>query len=661
MINFQKYSFKSIALYVGVFLILFFVVFVAQKTFSNKGINIAQVISTDKYSEEVGKSIFKDNGQVSGILYQEEEELFEKDKITTANKASYLITDDYRKIYISSDIKNIENYIGQNVVYDPSKKEIVEAKNNSSVKSGGLDGRRNGAALVFLVRFENSLQNPGSASEIRSKLFPTAPQVFDTLSFSLSSAYVDRFFKQTSQNKVKYNGKVYGWYEVPGPGSSYTSPDTGGVCYVSDSMIQDMVEYYDVNTSRYNTIITITNCADYNNIGGVYNGYYSVLGNGQPYWTVRMVAGHNNFYPAANGYTIVPGYASVITHELGHSFDLYHSNALDCNTVTIGQVCGHVEYGNPFDRMGLPDHMGILNFTQQKKAGWIDEDNILQITSPGTYHIDDIQKQDGVVGAEIFIPGLGLENPVFYLEHRKPIRFNSWLANPIYNDVVNGLLLYAKTGHTSPNGGGSMTWWQPPSWYNFPRIVDPNPTGESIIYDIWFDSIHDTFSDPNFGITIDVTSVDVDGINFDVNYSVPSECPPNEPIQEVLSNYRVGYPGANGLVFQDILGPVFVPTYVATGTVDILDFVIDHENVNEYPICPVKNYSVIPADQFTDSVIGGEQYFSVLPQTPPATAATISLDPLTNQPAGEYNINFNIRDQATLEEQPVNINIIKTP
>lgn len=654
--NFEKFKNIKPIIWGGAALLLAVVVFVGinQKNFYNKELNAAQVISSNKYSG-VTELISPNDGVVSGTLFLEEEEVFKDNVAQIVNKEFYLVTENYEKIYIDKNIKNIESNLGNYIVYDFSKKEIVETKNNGSVKLGGSGGYRNGSALVFLVRFENSLQNPGSVSQIRSRLFPTASQGFTTLSSSLSSAYVDRFFRQTSQNKVKYNGNVYGWYEVPGLGSSYITPYSGVSCYVNDTIIQDMVEYYNVNTSRYNTIITIANCADYNNIGGIYTGYYSVLGDGHPFWTTRIVAGHNNFYPDASGYTTVPGYASVAIHELGHSFGLDHSNALDCNTETIGQNCGHIEYGNPFDRMGLPYRVGIFSFIQQKKVGWIDEDNILQITSPGSYYINDIQKQDGVIGAEISVPGLELEYPVFYLEHRKPLRFNSWLAEPIYNSVINGLLLYANTGHVSSSGAGGLSWWQP--WANNTvRIVDPNPTGESIIYDIGYDSIYDTFYDPNFGITIDVTSVDTEGIHFDVDYSTMDYCPPDESMENVLSNYRVE---STSFMTQDIMDPVMVPTYVGTTTVDNASFIIDGNGyVDEYPICPAKNYTVIPSDAFTDDIINGPQNFSVIPQA--LSTPSVDISEITAQSPGTYNLNFTIRDQFTLEEQPVNINIIRT-
>lgn len=99
-------------------------------------------------------------------------------------------------------------------------------------------------------------------------------------------------------------------------------------------------------------------------------------------WSGRAELGS---YRSTNGVVVLHDSATsfVITHELGHTFGLGHTNFLRCDNGdadgTWGRTCKAVEYGGTIDVMGNADTSSPLNTYHQWRMGLLSDSQIKQV------------------------------------------------------------------------------------------------------------------------------------------------------------------------------------------------------------------------------------------------------------------------------------------
>jgi hypothetical protein len=98
--------------------------------------------------------------------------------------------------------------------------------------------------------------------------------------------------------------------------------------------------------------------------------------------------------------------AHVIEHELGHAFGLPHANTTDC----IGHSCAVLEYGDPYDTMGI----GTGDFSAYAKAqlGWVTR--VTRVVRPGEYTIAPLERASG--GSQAFV--VTTARDLYWIEYR---------------------------------------------------------------------------------------------------------------------------------------------------------------------------------------------------------------------------------------------------
>ena len=194
-------------------------------------------------------------------------------------------------------------------------------------------------------------------------------------------------------------------------------------------------------------------------------------------------------------------------HELGHNFGLQHSRALDCGPAVIGGTCTSVEYGDVFDIMG-GGASAHINLYQKERLGWANATGappIQTVSASGDYWIDAYETATAnVKGLKILRstdPATG-QRTYFYVEHRAPIGFDSYMSGSAYN-VVNGVSV-----HLGSEGYGIDNY-----------LLDMTPATDS-----WYDPAVVTgtsFTDPQTGVTLTTLSADITGAW--VRVTIPSQ------------------------------------------------------------------------------------------------------------------------------------------
>lgn len=317
--------------------------------------------------------------------------------------------------------------------------------------------------LVLLVNFQNDTRQPFTLAQANDLFFNTA-----------NSASVTNFYRESSYQQTWLTGNASGWFTLP-----INTGDCNGTSTASAA--RQAASNAGINLSLYNRFVYVypkmTACT-YGGMAGV---------NGSEAWI--------------NGSM----YLSVVAHELGHNFGIYHSRSKDCGTEVIGNTCTTTEYGHMADMMGYPTITGHFNAFQKERLGWMNYGNsppILTVQTSGNYFITASSAQDlGTKALRI----QRVSGEYYYIELRRPIGFDATLSPTLMNGVVVGLNQPVSSVSGKENYQLDMT---PETTYWTDAAL---PVGRS-------------YTDAGAGFTITPVSVDNNGATVNINFGSQPTC-----------------------------------------------------------------------------------------------------------------------------------------
>lgn len=335
-------------------------------------------------------------------------------------------------------------------------------------------------SLVILVKESASDSEPFTPAEAQDLVF---------------NGQFQNFMKDQSYNQVSFSGDVVGWV-VAGESVS-------GCYFLSPEKISQVVSSYNLDLASYDRVIFLNS----NGAGGCsYVGKTTSYIDGAEYLfsqsSIGIIGYDEDSWWGPQSFTWT-NLDFVLAHELGHGLGVMHANGWDCGDETLGSDCQHIEYGNYFDTMGTVGFSLHFNLFYKELLGWIEPSRILSIQNSGTYTVNSLSDQLGIVGAKIK-NYRGTATP-FYVEFRKAIGFDSNISNIGDNKglFVNRIIL----DDYSPK-------------FSFPRLLDTHATNDD-----WYSDLEEqatlnpgeTFSDPKYGISINsVNQTSTSSLSFNV-------------------------------------------------------------------------------------------------------------------------------------------------
>lgn len=199
--------------------------------------------------------------------------------------------------------------------------------------------------------------------------------------------------------------------------------------------------------------------ADYDRIVVVFPRLTNATGSRINYGGLASVGGTNAWINGSPNFVF-----ATITHELGHTYGLFHANlwrVRDGNPVSSSGTT--LEYGDPFDMMGSTTATGVTRDTRhhfgpwgKNKLGWLPDAAVTTATQSGTYRIHRFDHRnsprDKPLALRVYRDGvrwywIGLRQSFATGTPTSAGAYVTWG----YNQVLEGQLLDLTTPGTSAN------------------------------------------------------------------------------------------------------------------------------------------------------------------------------------------------------------------
>lgn len=317
---------------------------------------------------------------------------------------------------------------------------------------------------VILVNFQDNTTQPKTSAQSNTLVFGN----------------VSDFLWENSYHHTFLSGDTFGWF---------TLPMSGAVCD-TDTLVReanDAAVAAGANLGAYAQVIYMfpkTPCT--------WAGLGAIGPNGQK---IVYVNGANAFDQR------------VIAHEMGHGFQLDHSDALECGAASVGSTCSDLDQASPDDTMG--SRAGHYNVFQKERLGWLGASGmpaITTVTASGRYTLEPLETQTtGVKALKIrqgTDPATG-QAVWYYLEYRQAVGFDSILAS--VGTLTKGVSII----RGMPSNTGSVN-----------TMVDTTPESNTLSRLSDFEDgtllAGRSYTDAGAGVTISVVSADANGAVVDV-------------------------------------------------------------------------------------------------------------------------------------------------
>lgn len=425
-----------------------------------------------------------------------------------------------------------DNIVGE---VDPQSALQSYQERNASMQALRTDsGDRK--VLALMVKFTDSPEDPFTAAAASSLIF---------------NGQFQKFYTEQSYQKVHFAGEVRGWYTINRPTNACDNPTIGW-----DGDLDSIIAANGIDLSQYSQLVIITNCAGGYTKGYAYIGPSSLYINGQTQnISVAWVSASGPLFLSNSIWSqaSAPSFAwsnldSMLSHEVGHGFGLWHSNGYDCGaktstTISFGldPTCSHVEYGNSFDVMGDDRAFGLhFNAFYKELAGWFDATNSITATTSGTYTINKYENGTGNKMLKIQMNGSTLTP--YYVEYRTGFGFDAHMTTSDLSSNKSGLLVTRAYSDAEPP-------------YYQSRIFDIRPTASAWNDDVKAASLNGTkvFTDARTGISIGpITAKTASAITFSVGLS-PVACVRNAPLFRFPETYGLTIgPGSQFVLYPTL-------------------------------------------------------------------------------------------------------------
>lgn len=309
---------------------------------------------------------------------------------------------------------------------------------------------------------------------------PGAPATDSEINTSMAT--INQFYRDVSANRTSFEHTIVPVLFRTTETKSFFNANPNEYGDIRDDALQAARDYdaANGNTGKYNPDRYDRHIVVFKRVTG-----FTIAGSGG-LWAGRGALGGKGIW--LNG-TVGAG---TTAHELGHNQGLPHSHAWKPTGTSPIQPGEHVEYGEPFDIMGLSSSIpaGHFNTKHKNTLLYLPETGIKQVSSSGTYRI---YRHDHAEASGTQVLKVNLGNAFeYWIEHRRQLPRTGYA----YGEALRN--------------GVTMHWGKRPSFATGTGtyLLDHTP-GTAAGMDDSPVPVGSSFTDPDYGFS--VTPVGIGG------------------------------------------------------------------------------------------------------------------------------------------------------